>query len=1804
MSGSENMLIRRAMVGDLVVTAALDSCATNCFLSKRMSDTMKRHGYAPLQSSVRFNVEQGQPLCSTNVVHFLPVSLVSEEGNLVEWDFCLFVVADCGADIIIGFPTLAQGQIIRYDPPEGYVRQLQCATNTQTLESKTQLQTRAMQAATTLHSHEYGPPQRIVECLRTAGRIQPRASITAREERRQQRLDLEEETREGHCVVRSDASMQGWSSTVSFVEIGGAEATISQTTQLTPMPQSMASQLLELVEEGAIVSFTSYVDDDVITIQPPATNINHIERKEEQKEEGCKPPSNLGSQPPPPASTPPALKASALNTEGVQFKAKKKKGETNALTAAEPYGINPPLDDEVLEALGTLKLLSETLPETVWSTEQLKEIQIKLAQNRPEWADCLTLRHLEHTFDKIVAAEIEKMMDETYLHTVFGKSLKEPAKVNEFEINSKPGEDDWTPQKARRFKNPLMYDIIDAHLDWQLVDGLLSTSYAVRPAVITVVEKEGRAPRTCCDYRLRNSRTEVPTFPMPDIGDHIDESIGYKYYCSFDMAKMFNQIEIKKEHRDLAAFITHRGVHAPHRVQFGLAGGPQHAVREVGGLMAECPLTNGTDFTKWALRKNEKGENPPYDICKSTKIVKGSKLTPFIDDVFLRSNHAEGMIEQVRLLFEFCKKYHLLLSRKKANICKTHLKMLGMVVSQQGKHLDPSRIVNLLESALPRSKETLQSLLCSYNFIRQFIPNFSSVAAPLYEATQGIIWKGKGSGKSLGVHKVDPEFVWSVEMKRAYAQLRAALLSAPILVTPVWSLPLFLSVDASIRGEGWVLWQLLPTSAAGPKVAVAILYGSRKYTDTEAAWETTRQESNAIKDAITDVEQYIFGQKFYLFSDHLNLRWMHNSINRAVVRMRNFLTQFQMTVIHCPGIWNNADSHSRLESHIEAASNLNSATEANMSEGTGVGVKFSTGTDTSQDNVLEGTTRAVTTPTPQPHRECAGEKAKALRTATSRSCDCRWQNCAWCTDLPELLSDSDSEASDDEEERPFTNPKCFHTREQAIVSPVCEFMDAEWQPVVSQTMHAADSSVSPTVAVQEANIWNAMLNTRLANLSPCLTDTLPEFDAKDAEDLEWCEKLHRAAYAYRSATLPQKQKETRAVRFEGLEEKRRSSGVEVSSTTTNVEPKRRSREDRAKTRATRDEEGTAKSATEGVRPALPPVAPESPLPDPEQHPYPFPPPDVASAASSAACAVATAGGKSSQPSLQAIPIGLRGVANYRKPVQNTRESLAPLTREKSNVSTEIPLRLEPEIGPKRQNLGTESGLQPFNFDNEVASGTKRKALHESRAPEPCEVEEGTQGTQTSPADFRAAQVRIPTTEDFASVHGDLQGHHGLDYTYRKLFSQCGSKWANERGQATRVKEELKLWLQGCPACQKVKELKEKVKCKHSFIISRPFLEVSYDIIVFTSEDKHGNRYLVVAIDNFTKLVELKALRFKDAESVAQFLLELSARYGRVARLRSDRDPAFTGLIVTHLNQVRSVESVLCVAYHPQANSVCERQNAIIMQQLSAMCVSCALGKETKAAWSDLVPFIFSIVNNTPKSPLGISPLAMIYGVFANFERPLLPPAHSAGETSNPVDFVAELIEFQTKLLAAAESLQEAHLARYAAKYEKQRTEKRDELPRAFQQGDFVLLRKTAAGKTTKLTPKYVGPRLVLERADNDPTHPVLNLMDLTDMTVSQAAAEDCKIFNTDWFDEPTMMQELTKLAASDKEEFLVEAIRGHLPKGSKRAKPLNTYMFLVKWKDFPESENTWEPWSALKTLQPYEQYARDNTLLNLTPNSK
>jgi len=154
---NENMLMRCARIGNMVIRTALDTCATNCFVSKRTSEQLNNGGYKVHKGPVSYDIRQGNPLCTTTEVHMVPVCLINNEGERVTWRMCLFIVANCGADAIIGYPTLSQGHIISYYPPSGYETTLAKTISNQTKEYERE----ALEAVQSSRNYVYGPPMEI-----------------------------------------------------------------------------------------------------------------------------------------------------------------------------------------------------------------------------------------------------------------------------------------------------------------------------------------------------------------------------------------------------------------------------------------------------------------------------------------------------------------------------------------------------------------------------------------------------------------------------------------------------------------------------------------------------------------------------------------------------------------------------------------------------------------------------------------------------------------------------------------------------------------------------------------------------------------------------------------------------------------------------------------------------------------------------------------------------------------------------------------------------------------------------------------------------------------------------------------------------------------------------------------------------------------------------------------------------------------------------------------------------------------------------------------------------------------------------------------------------------------------------------------------------------------------------------------------------------------------------------------------------------------------------------------------------------
>jgi hypothetical protein len=139
-------------------------------------------------------------------------------------------------------------------------------------------------------------------------------------------------------------------------------------------------------------------------------------------------------------------------------------------------------------------------------------------------------------------------------------------------------------------------------------------------------------------------------------------------------------------------------------------------------------------------------------------------------------------------------------------------------------------------------------------------------------------------------------------------------------------------------------------------------------------------------------------------------------------------------------------------------------------------------------------------------------------------------------------------------------------------------------------------------------------------------------------------------------------------------------------------------------------------------------------------------------------------------------------------------------------------------------------------------------------------------------------------------------------------------------------------------------------------------------------------------------------------------------------------------------------------------------------------------------------------------------------------------------------------------------------------------------------GDFVLV-DMRERPHTKINSPWSGPWQVIEKEDNDPTHPIMVLQHIASKKIDRFNVSMCKRCNLDLLD---AVEEAIPLAAADNFEYLIEEVLDHRPRGERKRRSKNTYEFQVLWQGLERSEDnpSWEPYDneSLRASEPMEAY--------------
>jgi hypothetical protein len=114
---------------------------------------------------------------------------------------------------------------------------------------------------------------------------------------------------------------------------------------------------------------------------------------------------------------------------------------------------------------------------------------------------------------------------------------------------------------------------------------------------------------------------------------------------------------------------------------------------------------------------------------------------------------------------------------------------LGHVISTDGVAMDSDKVAAVASWPLLRSPRGVHGFLGLVGYYRKFIRDFGSIATPL----------------TCLLRK--EAFVWTAEADKAFAALKRALSSAPVLQMPDFARQFVVDCDASGTGFGGVLHQ-------------------------------------------------------------------------------------------------------------------------------------------------------------------------------------------------------------------------------------------------------------------------------------------------------------------------------------------------------------------------------------------------------------------------------------------------------------------------------------------------------------------------------------------------------------------------------------------------------------------------------------------------------------------------------------------------------------------------------------------------------------------------------------------------------------------------------------------------------------------------------------------------------------------------------------------------------------------------------------------------------------------------------------
>ncbi|GKA95096.1 reverse transcriptase domain-containing protein, partial [Tanacetum coccineum] len=257
----------------------------------------------------------------------------------------------------------------------------------------------------------------------------------------------------------------------------------------------------------------------------------------------------------------------------------------------------------------------------------------------------------------------------------------------------------------------------------------------------------------------------------------------------------------------------------------------------------------------------------------------------------------------------------------------------------------------------------------------------------------------------------------------------------------------------------------------------------------------------------------------------------------------------------------------------------------------------------------------------------------------------------------------------------------------------------------------------------------------------------------------------------------------------------------------------------------------------------------------------------------------------------------------------------------------------------------------------------------------------------------------------------------------------------------------------------------------------PFYQWGIDILGLLPQATRKLKFVIVAIDYFTKWIKAKPLAKITGKDIKKFMWDnIVCRFGLPRVIVTDNGTQFVNDPFKGWCESLNIKQMNTSVAHPQANGLVERANKTLMEGIKAR-----LGRQ-RAGWVNELPNVLWAHRTSLKQSNGETPFSLTYGSEAVIPAEIGMPTHRTmmireDENENKMRLNIDLLQERKEAVTIRES-------KYKTKMEQYYNQK--VRPMSFKPGEYVFLRNEASRVEDqgKLGPKWEGPYRVTEAYQN------------------------------------------------------------------------------------------------------------------------